>query len=95
MNYEQLSNEPNLQKTINEQRTMNNEHFSNEPNFNIKRDDLNTENGITKEHIQNSLVVRKLLVKRNINPQQLPPSEDIKKVERQMLSEQKKLITKA
>jgi len=70
--------------------------FANEiTNLNIKRDDLNTENNITKEHIENSKEVRKLLVKRNIKPEQLPPSEDIKKVERRMLSEQKKLINKA
>ena len=70
--------------------------FANEiTNFNIKRDDLCTENGITEEHIENNQEVRKLLVKRNIKPEQLPPSEDIKKVERRLLSEQKKLITKA
>ena len=70
--------------------------FANEiTNFNIKRDDLGTETSITKEHIENSQEVRKLLVKRNIKPEQLPPSEDIKKVERRLLSEQKKLITKA
>ena len=70
--------------------------FANEiTNFNIKRDDLHTENGITKEHIENNQEVRKLLVKRNIKPEQLPPSEDIKKVERRLLSEQKKLTTKA
>lgn len=70
--------------------------FANEiTNFNIKRDDLHTENGITKEHIENNQEVRKLLVKRNIKPEQLPPSEDIKRVERRLLSEQKKLITKA
>jgi DNA-damage-inducible protein D len=69
--------------------------FANEiTNFNIKRDDLHTENGITTEHIKNNQEVRNLLVKRNIKPEQLPPSEDIKKVERRLLSEQKKLITK-
>jgi len=70
--------------------------FANEiTNFNINRDDLYTENGITKEHVKNNQEVRKLLVKRNIKPEQIPPSEDIKKVERRLLSEQKKLITKA
>ena len=70
--------------------------FANEiTNFNIKRDDLHRENAITKEHIKNNQEVRKLLVKRNIKPEQLPPSEDIKKLQRRVLSEQKKLITKA
>jgi DNA-damage-inducible protein D len=70
--------------------------FANEiTNFNIKRDDLRTETGITKEHIKNNQEVRKVLVKRNIKPEELPPSEDVKKIERKLASEQKKLITKA
>ena len=70
--------------------------FANEiTNFNIKRDDLHTESGITKEHVKNNRDVRTLLVKRNIKPEQLPPSEDIKKIERRLVSEKKKLTTKA
>lgn len=70
--------------------------FANEiTNFNIKRDDLRTETGITKEHVKNNQEVRKLLIKRNIKPEQLPPAEDVKKIERKLASEQKKLITKA
>jgi len=60
-------------------------------NFNIKRDGLNTENSISVEHIQNNTDVRNLLVKRNIQPENLPPAEDIKKVERRLESEKKKL----
>ncbi len=70
--------------------------FANEiTNFNIKRDDLKTEIGITSEHVKNNQEVRKLLIKRNIKPEQLPPAEDVKKIERKLVSEQKKLITKA
>lgn len=70
--------------------------FANEiTNFNIKRDDLLTETGITKEHVKNNQEVRNLLVKRNIRPEELPPAEDVKKLERKLVSEQKKLITKA
>ncbi len=66
--------------------------FANEiTNFNIKRDDLGTEPKISREHIKNNTDVRKLLVKRNIKPEELPPSEDIKKVERRLESEKKKL----
>ena len=69
--------------------------FANEiTNFNVKRDDLQTEIGITKEHVKNNQDVRNLLVKRNIKPEQLPPSEDIKKVERRFISEENRLITK-
>jgi DNA-damage-inducible protein D len=66
--------------------------FANEiTNFNIKRDDLRTESKITREHVRNNQEVRKLLVKRNIKPEELPPAEDIKKVERKLIAEQKKL----
>ncbi|MEN6459386.1 MAG: DNA damage-inducible protein D [Thermoguttaceae bacterium] len=66
--------------------------FANEiTNFNIKRDDLRTERSITTEHVRNNSEVRKLLGKRGIVPEQLPPAEDIKKIERRVESEQKKL----
>jgi DNA-damage-inducible protein D len=67
--------------------------FANEiTNFTIKRDDLRTEDGITGEHVKNNREVRNLLVKRNIKPEELPPAEDVKKVERRLISEQKKLL---
>jgi DNA-damage-inducible protein D len=67
--------------------------FANEiTNFTIKRDDLRTEDGITGEHVKNNREVRDLLVKRNIKPELLPPAEDAKKVERRLISEQKKLL---
>ncbi|MHB0946263.1 MAG: DNA damage-inducible protein D [Sedimentisphaerales bacterium] len=70
--------------------------FANEiTNFNIKRDNLRTEPCIAKEHVKNNQEVRKLLVKRNIKPEELPPAEDVKKIERKLASEQKKLINKA
>ena len=66
--------------------------FANEiTNFNIKREDLRAEGSIAYEHIKNNAEVRKLLGKRGIVPEQLPPSEDIKKIERRVESEQKKL----
>ena len=66
--------------------------FANEiTNFNIKRDDLRTEPGITREHVKNNQEVRKVLLNRGISPEKLPPAEDIKKVERRLEMEQKKL----
>jgi DNA-damage-inducible protein D len=66
--------------------------FANEiTNFNIQRDDLRSEAGITSEHVKNNREVRKLLVKRDIRPEELPPAEDIKKLERKLTSETKKL----
>jgi DNA-damage-inducible protein D len=70
--------------------------FANEiTNFNIKRDDLKTEHQITEEHVKNNTDVRNLLVERNIKPEELPPAEDIKKVERRLESETKKLLKKS
>ena len=69
--------------------------FANEiTNFNIKRDDLKTEYQITGEHVKNNTDVRNLLVERDIKPEELPPAEDIKKVERRLESETKKLAKK-
>jgi DNA-damage-inducible protein D len=66
--------------------------FANEiTNFNINRDDLRTEPGITREHVKNSQEVRKALLNRGISPEKLAPAEDIKKVERRLEADQKKL----
>ena len=60
--------------------------FANEiTNFSIKRDDLKTEAGITREHVKNNQDVRGLLVKRDIRPEELPAAEDIKKLERKLI----------
>ncbi|MHB9025830.1 MAG: DNA damage-inducible protein D [Armatimonadota bacterium] len=66
--------------------------FANEiTNFNIKRDDLSTEPNITDEHVQNNTDVRNLLKQRGICPETLPAAEDVKKIERRVQSEEKKL----
>ena len=59
--------------------------FANEiTNYNIKQHDLGTEGKITSEHVKNNEEVRKLLRDRGIVPEQLPPAEDVKKVERRL-----------
>lgn len=60
-------------------------------NFNIKDKDLRTENAISTEHVQNNKDVRKLLGERGIRPEALPPSEDIKKLERRVESEKRSI----
>jgi DNA-damage-inducible protein D len=66
--------------------------FANEiTNFNIKQNDMRTETRITGEHVKNNQEVRRLLVDRGIVPERLPPAEDVKKVERRLETEQKKL----
>ena len=67
--------------------------FANElTNVNIRKSDLESENAITKEHVKNNKDVRGLLLKSGIRPENLPPEEDIKKVERKVKSENKKLL---
>lgn len=50
------------------------------------------EQAITNEHIRNNKDTRNLLKKRGIFPENLPPEEDIKKVERRLKSEDKKFL---
>ena len=60
-------------------------------NLNVEQKDLQGEPAITSEHIQNNSSVRKMLLDRGIHPEDLPPQEDIKKLERRLKSEEKKL----
>ncbi len=66
--------------------------FANEvTNMQVKQQDLRDEPGITHEHVKNNQDVRKILTDRNIRLEALPPAEDLKKVERRLKSEEKKL----
>jgi DNA-damage-inducible protein D len=60
-------------------------------NFNVDNKDIHGEQPITEEHVQNNASVREMLGKRGIKPEDLPPSEDIKKLERRVASEEKKI----
>ena len=60
-------------------------------NYNVENKDLYGERAITAEHVQNNESVRKMLGDRGIKPEELPPAEDIKKLERRVASEQKKI----
>lgn len=59
---------------------------------NVVDKDLKGDNQISKEHIENNLAIRKMLQDRGVKPEQLPPAEDIKKVERRLESEEKKIL---
>lgn len=61
---------------------------------NVQTKDLQGEDSITQEHIDNNAAVRKMLVERGIIPENLPAAEDVKKVERRLESEQKKMLGK-
>jgi DNA-damage-inducible protein D len=70
--------------------------FANEiTNFSIKRDYLHTEAQITREHIKNNRDVRRLLKRRKIVPEELPAAEDVKKVERRVESDKRRLPRQA
>ncbi|MDY4920529.1 MAG: DNA damage-inducible protein D [Phascolarctobacterium sp.] len=64
-------------------------------NYNVEEKDLQGERAITGEHVQNNLSVREMLAQRGIKPEELPPSEDIKKLERRVKSQEKKLAAQA
>ena len=59
--------------------------------FNTKKNNLRGESAITGEHVKNNKDVRDLLGKSGIKPEALPPEEDIKKLERRLSSEGKKI----
>ena len=63
-------------------------------NYNVEQKNLHGENSITAEHVQNNRSVRGMLGQRGIKPEELPPAEDIKKVERRVAKEEKSIIKK-
>ena len=60
-------------------------------NYNVNEKDMYGEESITNEHVDNNLSVRKMLNKRGIKPENLKPAEDLKKLERRVNSENKKI----
>jgi len=63
-------------------------------NFNIKAENLRSEDTITSEHVLNNQRVRQTLLDSGIAPEKLPPAEDVKKLERRLESERKKKTVK-
>ena len=60
--------------------------------FNSREYKMKSENTISKEHITNNKTVRNTLISRGITPENLPPEEDVKKIERKLKSEKKKTL---
>lgn len=58
-------------------------------NYNVEQKDLYGEVDISDEHVQNNRSVRGMLGQRGIKPENLPPAEDIKKVERKVAKDEK------
>ena len=61
---------------------------------NSKERGWKSEPDISREHVTNNQAVRNTLLDRGIRPEILPPAEDVKKVERRLLSEEKKSTKK-
>ena len=60
-------------------------------NYNVTEKDMYGEGSITNEHVDNNLSVRNMLNKRGIKQENLKPAEDLKKLERRVKSESKKI----
>ena len=55
-------------------------------NYNVEQKEL------YGEHVQNNSSVREMLGQRGIKPEDLPPAEDLKKLERRVKRDEKKLM---
>jgi DNA-damage-inducible protein D len=60
-------------------------------NHNVAQANLQGERAITDEHVQNNVSVRDMLGQRGIQPEKLAAEEDLKKLERRVKTEEKKL----
>lgn len=63
--------------------------------LNVQSNDLKGQNKIEKEHIDNNLAVREMLTKRGIVPEKLPTAEDVKKLEKKLNADERKIVSDA
>lgn len=61
---------------------------------NVQQKDLRGQVGIEREHVDNNSAVRNMLLERGIRPETLPAGEDVKKVERRLRADEKKILLK-
>ncbi|MGT2926903.1 DNA damage-inducible protein D [Streptococcus cuniculipharyngis] len=61
-------------------------------NYNVESNNLYGETAITDEHVLNNSTIRDMLGQRGIKPEELPPAEDLKKLERKVNQQNKDLI---
>lgn len=62
--------------------------------LNVQSNDLKGQDTIETEHIDNNKAVRDMLTDRGIIPENLPPAEDVKKLQRKLEGDEKKLRNK-
>ncbi len=59
---------------------------------NVTEKDLKGIRQIKDEHVNNNIAVRKILGERGVKPEKLPALEDVKKVQRQLQKDEKKIL---
>jgi DNA-damage-inducible protein D len=60
--------------------------------LNVQSKDLKGQNRIENEHVENNKAVRNMLTQRGIVPENLPTAEDVKKIQRKLDSDDKKVL---
>lgn len=60
--------------------------------LNVQSKDLKGQSKIEREHIDNNIAVRNMLTNRGIIPENLPPAEDVKKLQRKLDGDEKKVL---
>jgi DNA-damage-inducible protein D len=60
--------------------------------YNARENKMKTESSISREHITNNKSVRNTLISRGIQPENLPPEEDVSKIDRRLKSDEKKSV---
>lgn len=60
--------------------------------LNVQNKNLNGQSKIEEEHIDNNTAVRNMLTNRGIIPEDLPPAEDVKKLQRKLDGDEKKVL---
>ena len=56
---------------------------------NVIEKDLQGYDKISDEHVENNRAVRKILKERGVQPEKLPPAEDVKKIQRKLQSDER------
>jgi DNA-damage-inducible protein D len=59
---------------------------------NVVDKDIQGESPITHEHIDNNRAVRKILLERGVKPESLPPEDDVKKLQRKIEGDERKVL---
>lgn len=59
---------------------------------NVQSKELKGQSTIEREHVDNNLAVRKMLTERGIVPENLPPADDVKKLQRKLDASEKKVL---